>query len=126
MAFLSPTVKVNYSTTARALARTPAERTQCIDIVAPNIDILAKSIDIDAPNIEILVKSIDIDAPNIDFLARRSFYLSLVCPVTVLGLKSVTFVPGKVDTGDHRESPLQTLVGAGLRACPRMLHFEPL
>ena len=25
--------------------------------------------------------------------------------------------------GDHRESPLRTFVGAGLRACPKILHF---
>jgi len=31
-----------------------------------------------------------------------------------------------IDPGDHRESPLQYLVGAGLRACPKMLHFERL
>ena len=31
-----------------------------------------------------------------------------------------------IDPGDHGESPLQVLVGAGLRACPKMLHFERL
>jgi len=31
-----------------------------------------------------------------------------------------------LDTGDHRGSPLQAFVGAGLRACPKILHFGRL
>jgi len=31
-----------------------------------------------------------------------------------------------IDTGDHRGSPLQAFVGAGLRACPEILHFGRL
>jgi hypothetical protein len=63
-------------------------------------------------------------------LDKRTFYHKIILKeMRIYGKNIRDFfrTPSKsnfVDTGDHRESPLQAFVGAGLCACPKILFLS--